>query len=101
VAQVLDQDTQETKLMVANANSATYDFKELDLSFNKFKEHSYSFLDTSENSVFIHVNHFGEKSTYGHIYISDFDGIKYSPSLDFNVRTSDGECEFDKVINIF
>lgn len=96
VAQVVDQDTQETKLMVSNSNSTNYDFKEIDLSFNKFKEHSYSFLDTSENTVFLHVNHFGASSTYGHIYISDIDGVKYSPSLDFNIKTY-GECDFEKV----
>ena len=96
VAQVADQDTQETKLMVSNSNSTHYDFKEIDLSFNKFKEHSYMFLDTTENTVFLHVNHFGTQSTYGNIYISDFDGIKYSPSLAYNVRAG-GECEFEKV----
>lgn len=97
VAQVLDQETQETKLLVANSNSTNYDFKEIDLSFNRFKEHSYSFLDTTENTVFIHVNHFGEKSPYGHIYISDFDGMKYSPSLLYNLRGDESQCEFDKV----
>ena len=97
VEQTLDQDTKESKLLVSDSNAVKYDFKEIDLSFKKFKEHSYSFLDTSENSVFIHVNHFGDKSTYGHIYISDYQGIKYSSSLEFNVKNLYGECEFDKV----
>ena len=99
VAQVHDQETQETKLLVSNSNSNNYDFIEIDLSFNKFKEHSYIFLDTSENTVFLHVNHFGTMSTYGHIYISDFNGVKYSRSLDYNLRVKD-QSEFDKVLHV-
>ena len=97
VAQAFDQETQETRLLVANSTQSTYEFKEIDLSFKQFKEHSYSFLDSSENSVFLHVNHFGDKSTYGHLYISDVEGVKYSTSLQYNVRVDETQAEFEKV----
>ena len=98
VAQAFDSTTQESRLLVSDSWIKKYEFKELDLSFNKFKEHSYSFLDTSEASVFLNVNHFGVNSLYGNIYTSDYKGIKYAPSLKYNVRDSSGHCEFDKVI---
>ena len=100
VAQVIDEEAQDLVLLVAKSNEISYKFQPIDLNMKKFKEHSYTFLDTSANSVFLHVNHFGPKSMFGHIYISDFDGLKYSPSLNFNIRSADGQCDFDKVFLI-
>jgi hypothetical protein len=97
LAQVLDQDSQEVMLLSANSREPTYDFQNIELGMKKFREHSYIFLDTSENSVFLHVNHFGEKSRFGHIYISDLKGIKFSNSVNYNVRSPEGECDFGKV----
>jgi len=97
IAQVLDQEDQEVMLMVANPKDKNYNFQPIELSQNSFKEHSYTFLDTSENSVFIHVNHFGEKSQTGHIYTSDAEGQKFSLSLHHNLRVNEGQCDFDKL----
>ncbi len=97
MAQVYDSSEQEVVLLTANSNDNKYNFVPIQLGTRRFKEHSYSFLDTSENSVFLHVNNYGEKSKYGHIYISDFDGLKYSLSLKYNYRTDDGQSQFDKV----
>lgn len=36
----------------------------------------------------------------GNVYISDAKGIRYSLSLPNNIRTSTGECEFDKVLSL-
>ncbi len=95
VAQALDHVSQETKLHVSFSNFSSYEFKEIDFNV---KEHSYHLLDMTENSVFIHVNHFGEKSPYGQIFVSDKDGVKFSSSLEYNVQTEDGDIEFEKVI---
>ncbi|GAB5370045.1 hypothetical protein AAMO2058_001458500 [Amorphochlora amoebiformis] len=62
-------------------------------------EHSYTILDTSEGSVFLHVNHniqSGGAST-GNVYISDASGLSYSLSLPFNHRDKGGKCDFEKV----
>mmetsp|Transcript_41952 Transcript_41952/g.70015 ORF Transcript_41952/g.70015 Transcript_41952/m.70015 type:complete len:856 (+) Transcript_41952:36-2603(+) len=62
-------------------------------------EHSYTILDTSEGSVFLHVNHniqSGGAST-GNVYISDASGTSYSLSLPFNHRDKGGKCDFEKV----
>lgn len=62
-------------------------------------EHSYTILDTSEGSVFLHVNHlpFSENAYAGHVYSSDWSGLAYSLSLPYNHRSSEGKCDFEKV----
>ena len=97
LAQVVDQDSQEVMLLTANSNEINYNFRNIELGIRKLSEHSYIFLDTSENSVFLHVNHFGDKSRIGHIYISDLQGAKFSLSVNYNVRSSEGDCDFAKV----
>ena len=97
VAQVVDQEDQEVMLLVTNPKDKYYNLQPIDLSQTKFKDHSYTFLDTTENTVFIHVNHFGDKSKHGHIYTSDISGTKFSLSLHNNIRMVEGQCDFDKV----
>jgi hypothetical protein len=97
VAQVVDQEAQEVVLLVANSTDSSYTFETMETNKKKFQEHSYTFLDHSENSVFLNINHFGEKSKYGHIYTSDIKGLKYSLSLRYNVRSADGRSDFLKI----
>jgi len=100
VAQVVDQESQEVTLLGASSSQKTYDLQPIETNSKRFKEHSYTFLDTSEGSVFLHINHFGENSRYGHIYISDSEGLKYSQSVKYNVRSMENQCDFEKV-NIY
>lgn len=97
VAKVVDANEQEVELLTASSTDYRYNFTPIQLGTRKFKEHSYTYLDTTENSIFLHINRYGEKSKYGHIYISDFDGLKYSMSLKYNYRSKYGQPQFDKV----
>lgn len=97
VAQVVDQESQEVVLLGANSSQKIYDLQPIETNSKKFREHSYTFLDTSEGSVFLHINHFGENSRYGHIYISDAEGLRYSQSLKYNIRSMENQCDFEKV----
>jgi len=97
VAQVVDQQNQEVMLLSAGTNEYQYDLKPIETNNNKFREHSYTFLETTDSSVFLHINHLGKSSKYGHIYISDDKGSKYSQSLQYNVRGVNGQCDFKKV----
>ena len=47
-----------------------YAFRPVELPTQRLREHSYTILDTEEGQVFLHINHYGEKSKYGNIYIS-------------------------------
>ena len=67
---------------------------------SKLREHSYTILDTTEGQVFLHINHEGERSKYGNIYISDSTGLRYSMSLRSSVRNLDGQCDFEKVAGL-
>lgn len=59
-------------------------------------EHSYTILDTSENQVFMIVNHLKPSSPLGVIYISDSTGTRYSRSLE-NVARLENGAEFYRV----
>lgn len=97
VAQVADQATQDVLLLVSNATDKKYNLLPIETGNRRFSEHSYTFLDTTEGSVLLHINHFGEYSKYGHVYISDGLGFSYSLSQKYNVRSQDGQCDFEKV----
>lgn len=97
VAQVVDQESQEVVLLGSRSDTKEYDLQPIETNKKKFREHSYTFLDTTEGSTFLHINHFGEVSKYGHIYISDASGIKFSQSLKYNIRSYENQSDFEKV----
>lgn len=97
VAQVVDVESQEVMLLRASTFEKHYDLLPIETNQKKFREHSYTFLDTSEHSVFLHMNHFGDYSRYGHVYISDARGVHFSQSLKYNVRSIDNQCDFEKI----
>ena len=63
----------------------------------RIKQHSYTILDTSEDTVFLHVNHEGEGAKWGNVYISNADGLNYTLSLPHNSREATGKCDFEKI----
>jgi len=75
-------------------------FHKAEIPVKRIPEHSYTLLDTSEGSIFLHVNHYGDESRYGNIYISDSTGIRFSLSLLHNVRNPKGTADFDKVYGL-
>ena len=100
VAQVVDQETQEVLLLGSKSTHKEYDLQPIETNQKSFLEHSYTFLDTTLHSVFLHMNHFGETSQYGHVYTSGPRGLKYNLSLRNNVRSSDNQCDFEKVNSV-
>ena len=100
VAQVVDQDTQEVLLLGTKSTHYDYDLQPIETNQKSFLEHSYTFLDTTLHSVFLHMNHFGDVSQYGHVYTSGPRGLKYNLSLRNNVRSSDNQCDFEKVNSV-
>ena len=74
-------------------------FKKARLPF-QLTEHSYTILDTSEGSVFLHVNHGDYNTGYGNIYLSDSEGLRFALSLRNNKRDAQGRCDFEKVQGI-
>ena len=100
VAKVRDTKKQTVFLLVSRDGGRTFKEAKLPVSL---EEKSYSILDTSQESVIIHVNHGHPTSDgvfIGNVYISDAEGIRYSLSLPQNVRGPLGECEFDSVASL-
>jgi len=101
IAQLVDQEAQEVNLLVAKSDEKFYNFHPINTGMNKFREHSYTFLDTTQQTVFLNINHFGETSKYGHIYISGPNGVNFSQSLKFNVRSAeDHSCDFQSIESV-
>jgi hypothetical protein len=100
VAQVADQESQDVTLLVASSHEKVYNFQHIENHSHTIKDHSYTFLDT-QDTVFLHINHLGENSKYGNVYISDLTGTRYSLSLRYNVRSDyDHKCDFHKIESI-
>eukprot|EP00413_Alexandrium_margalefii_P040988 CAMPEP_0204600826 /NCGR_PEP_ID=MMETSP0661-20131031/55668_1 /ASSEMBLY_ACC=CAM_ASM_000606 /TAXON_ID=109239 /ORGANISM="Alexandrium margalefi, Strain AMGDE01CS-322" /LENGTH=835 /DNA_ID=CAMNT_0051611661 /DNA_START=41 /DNA_END=2545 /DNA_ORIENTATION=- len=99
VAKLKDPSSQTVNLMVSSNGGDKFDLAKLP---QEIDEKSYTILDTSEGAVMLHVNHGSRDGTLGvgSLYISDKDGLRYTLSLQSNVRGSSGDCEFDKVLSL-
>lgn len=60
-------------------------------------QHSYTILDTSNDAIFLHVNHNGEHAQWGNVYISNSIGTNFSLTLPHNRRDANGKCDFEKL----
>lgn len=94
VAKLKDKAAQTVALMASADGGETFRAAQLPENLD---EKSYTVLDTSEGAVMLHVNHGGN---VGNVYISEKTGTKFSLSLPNNVRTTGGDCEFDKVMSL-
>jgi len=98
VAKLKDTTSQTVNLMCSSDGGKTFRASKLP---QELEEKSYTVLDTSEGSVILHVNH-GSKDMdgVGNVYISDKEGTRFTLSLPNNVRSTSGDCEFDKVLSL-
>lgn len=99
IAQVTEEGSNEVNLLISN-DSNIEKFHKAEIPVKRIPDHSYTLLDTSEGSIFLHVNHYGDDSRYGNLYISDSTGHRFSLSLLHNVRNTKGHCDFDKVYGL-
>jgi hypothetical protein len=81
-------------LVLSNDGAKT--FREVGMPY-KIAQHSYTILDTSEGTVFLHVNHNGDRARWGNVYISNAIGTNFSLSLPYNRRDENGKCDFEKL----
>lgn len=99
VAKLKDQASQSVSLMCSADGGVTFKASKLP---QELEEKSYTVLDTSEGAVILHVNHGSREGPtgVGNVYISDKDGTRFTLSLPNNVRSSQGDTEFDKVLSL-
>jgi len=99
VAQVLEDDSSEVQLLASSDRNLEVFYK-AELPMKRLTDHSYTLLDTSEGSMFLHINHMGQRTKYGNVYISDGAGRRFAVSLLRTAQGSDGTCDFDKVYGL-
>eukprot|EP00340_Litonotus_pictus_P010852 CAMPEP_0170536632 /NCGR_PEP_ID=MMETSP0209-20121228/102255_1 /TAXON_ID=665100 ORGANISM="Litonotus pictus, Strain P1" /NCGR_SAMPLE_ID=MMETSP0209 /ASSEMBLY_ACC=CAM_ASM_000301 /LENGTH=929 /DNA_ID=CAMNT_0010838013 /DNA_START=135 /DNA_END=2920 /DNA_ORIENTATION=+ len=97
VAILIDEETQEIGLVVSSSKEQRYLFNEIMINIKTLSSRSYIFLDTAENSVFVHFNQFGTYSTFGNIYNSGGFGERFGLSLEYNVRNKENQCDFETI----
>lgn len=93
VVTVSDESHGHVRLMVSSDGGVSFRLAELP---HELQERSYVLLDTSEDSVVLHVDHGLE---VGDLYVSDPTGVMYALSLPANVRNR-GICAFEKMYNL-
>jgi hypothetical protein len=99
-AKVKDETSQVVVLMVSSDGGKTFNKAQLP---QELDEKSYTILDTTSGIVMLHVNHGStenKEDLVGNVYVSDAQGIRYSLSLSDNVRSKQGDCEFDRVLSM-
>jgi len=62
----------------------------------RLQHRSYAVLDTSEDSIILHVDH---GNSVGDVFISDKSGVFFSMSLQNNFRNA-GFCAFEKIMDL-
>jgi hypothetical protein len=97
-AQVDVNDESKINLMVFHNSTGMGEFVPAHVP-STLSHHSYTILDSSEQAVFLHINHrpLGEASHTGHLYVSDATGEHFSLSLPNIERSPEGFCAFAKV----
>ena len=97
VAQALPDN--EVTMLAGSSKDKNYSLSPIEIPIQRLMEHSYTILD-SEHSVLLHINHHAGDNThygYGNIYVSDSTGIRYTNSLQGNIKSIHGQCDFEKV----
>ena len=82
------------ELMLASDGGHRWHAAELEYPMT---QHSYTILDTSNDAVFLHVNHEGEGARWGNVYLSNALGTDFSLSLPHNRRDANGKSDFEKL----
>jgi hypothetical protein len=98
IVQVNDEESQEVTLLSGDSRDRNYaNLKPIELPTKHLLEHSYTILDTAEHAVFLQINHEGDRSKFGNVYVSDSTGNRFTLSITNNVRNIDGQADFERV----
>ena len=100
VVKLADEKEQHVNLFVANPRERNYQLRPIEIPNKKIREHGYTVLDTSEHSVFLHIDHIGSDTPFGHLYVSDSTGVRYNNALKYNAKDAEGQCDFERVQGI-
>ena len=100
VSEVIDQEKQIVQILHADANQLRYEFEPIITNQNKYMEHSFNFLDTSEDIMFLYMNNLTIGSKFGYIYASGENGKEFSISLKNNIQFYEDFNDFEKIESV-
>ena len=82
---------------MSTSASGYKEFSLVKLPVKDMSDRSYTVIDSSERSVFLYVQHYGGKTSFGNIYVSDSQGQGFALSLENAVRGMNGIVDFEKI----
>lgn len=71
--------------------------KPLKLPFESKDQVSFTILKSDGAQVFLSIHHETQDFKQSNVYVSDWRGYELGLSLLYNVRNSNGECDFEKI----
>lgn len=83
-------------IYVATARSGFSNFQLAKLPTDAILTKTFTVMDTSESSVFLHIQNHGPNTPMGNVFISDSTGKYYSLSMENVIRGTD-YIDFEKV----
>ena len=95
VVQVVDAESSRVQILVSNERNIEQ-FYVAELPAKYITDRSFTLLDSSEESLFLHMRPASDTADYGNVYVSDASGRRFALSLLRNLY-GDGACDFDKV----
>jgi hypothetical protein len=84
------------EIYVSNIFHGFLDFEKVTLPDDAIVSKSFTVMDTSEHTVFLHIQNHGHNTPLGNIFISDGSGKAYSLSLE-NVMRGSEMVDFEKI----
>ena len=100
VGQMNGEETGEVQLLVSNEKNIE-EFNPAELPAQHIIDKNFMLLDSSDdNSLFVHVKPLPDAIDFGHVYVSDSSGTRFTVSLLRNIRGVKGICDFDKAAGL-
>jgi hypothetical protein len=75
----------------------SYHFIPIKITEQKLRDHGFTILEAKHGVIVLNINHIGEEASYGNVYVSDYQGIKFALSLENNARDSNGYTDFIRI----
>ena len=97
---LVDERQQKIALFVSPLNTTSYKFTKCQFPFPDLGDLNYQILDTSHGQTFVLVNHWSKNSNFGHLYMSDSIGARFSLSLKYVPKTDKDFFDFSKVAGL-
>ncbi len=96
VAKAHDTKQGLVQIYISEMKYGFLDFKKAFLPFDALTSKTFTVMDASEWSAFLHIQTQGANSPIGNIYISEGSGTEYSLTLD-NVLRGSSYVDFEKI----